>query len=993
MSKRLSLLSLCIAASWMISGCGDDSTSRIIDGGLCDDSSPCPDGWECLEGICIEFANCNWIECGEGTICKNGACIPEDDAQKCGDKFCTDEEICVDNVCRPKSDEPRLCGDKICAESEVCIDNVCKPKPDDEKLCGKKECASDETCFNDTCRKPGDCGSIACLENETCVEDVCRMNGSCGGIRCFDDETCYEGKCMPAGDCDGIKCDEGEVCYNYECREIGDCGGVKCLSETETCYENRCIELIFCGGKYCNVEQYCENEQCVYYPNCMDGSPRCGDSCCSDEQFCGQRSTCCDNDKSCGFDCCVEGEICESATCQKDCGANARCALEDGSVVCCGDGEVCTSQMCYLPKTSCVDNYMCENDEYCEMTLKTCLPKPKTEACFMNPKGGEVQPTLVWYWGENTPEVHPDYVQVMSSPMVADMNNDTIPEVVFNTFSSGNYQGNGIVRILNGQTGELIASSDGSVMTDGGSQVALGDLDGDTIPEIVTCSAEYKLVVFNFDPKTNQISLRWKSTNTMRECGQGGPGIADFNGDGKPEVYVRYHVHDGDTGELLGSASCVNYDNSTAHAPCDYSVAADLDGDGKLELVGGNVAFKLDVEQKQLVKYYDRSADNIDGYPAVADIDLDGKPEIFVVRSNNNTVMTFNYDGSNHWPAPVAHSVGAGGPPTIANLTGDQHPELTFAGRDAYLVLDYQGNTVWQRTTHDYSSAKTGSSVFDFDGDGKAEVVYADEYFLRVYNGDDGKTVYCQCNTSGTHWEYPVVVDVDNDGHAEIVISSNNSMIRNCPTSLSEKEGWDECVDALMKEGQKAGSTVLNGTHGIRVFSSPNKDWVNTRKIYNQHAYSVTNISDNGTIPTHQRANWNIDGLNNFRLNVQPGANYLPNLEIKDVTTPYDCDVDGKSIVYFTVKNSGWATAPAGITVKIYSSMTEDGEYTLVGSLKTPTVIRASQEIGMQMSMPEGQKIKNGMFFLITFGDDAPTQCRDDNHSVTHQAVCRILVN
>ena len=39
-------------------------------------------------------------------------------------------------------------------------------------------------------------------------------------------------------------------------------------------------------------------------------------------------------------------------------------------------------------------------------------------------------------------------------------------------------------------------------------------------------------------------------------------------------------------------------------------------------------------------------------------------------------------------------------------------------------------------------ASRTGSSVFDFEGDGSAEVLYNDECFLRVYNGRDGTTVF-----------------------------------------------------------------------------------------------------------------------------------------------------------------------------------------------------------------------------------------------------------
>ena len=42
---------------------------------------------------------------------------------------------------------------------------------------------------------------------------------------------------------------------------------------------------------------------------------------------------------------------------------------------------------------------------------------------------------------------------------------------------------------------------------------------------------------------------------------------------------------------------------------------------------------------------------------------------------------------------------------------------------------------LWVQPSQDASSNVTGSSVFDFDGDGQAEAVYRDECFIRVYNG------------------------------------------------------------------------------------------------------------------------------------------------------------------------------------------------------------------------------------------------------------------
>ena len=947
-----------ILLSVFLTACEDGSTNSIQvqkpqqpaeAGEDCQKSSDCAKGLKCQDGICIEKE-------------------PEKPKGNCGEKTCEPNEVCLDEECVDKS---KLCGNVLCDADETCIDNECVLKSD---LCNGALCGSDETCFMNKCRKKGDCGGIECNDHEKCIEDKCTEVELCDGVMCADDEICFEKVCMPKGDCGGIKCDE----------------------ETQYCLYDLCLDKQICGDGYCEGDEVCKEGVCEPGPKCIVDATertRCGKSCCEQDEFCGTREQCCPNNNACGNDCCQEGEVCENELCHIVCKDTARCELKDGTETCCKADQICVSNECFTPpEITCIDNYMCETDQFCDPKTQKCLPQPKGAECKADPTGGKVQPTLQWYWGEDPSKIaaedHPEHYQVMSSPMVADMNNDTIPEVVFNTFSGASYQGNGIIRILNGKTGQLIASSDGNPMTDGGSQVALGDLDGDTIPEIVTCSAEYKLIVYKFDPASNKLTVKWKSDNAMRECGQGGPGIADFNGDGKPEVYIRYHVHDGASGALIGSQSCKDsegaYDDYEAHAPCDYSVAADLNGDGIQELVGGAVAWKVDFTQKQLTPYYDRRDVHREGYPAIADINLDGKPEIFVVRSNDNSVMAFNADGTDHWPQKVSHSVGAGGPPTIANLDDTKQPELTFAGKQGYIVFDYTGKMLWTRSTHDFSSAKTGSSVFDFDGDGKAEVVYADEFFLRVYNGKDGKTVYCQCNTSGTHWEYPVIVDVNNDGHAEIVVSSNSSMIPGCPDTLPESEGWDECVDAIMKSSD---TKAREATHGVRVFSSPNKDWVNTRKIYNQHAYSITNVSDNGTIPNKVRENWLTQNLNNFRLNVQPGANYLPDLEIANVSSPRECKET--TPLYFNVKNVGWSTAIAGIPINIWYVNT-NSEDVLAGTVKTTKDLPPGAYESIEFPFPRNETTPNPTHITLKFTEEAPTECRTDNNQTQYDMHCPI---
>ena len=55
--------------------------------------------------------------------------------------------------------------------------------------------------------------------------------------------------------------------------------------------------------------------------------------------------------------------------------------------------------------------------------------------------------------------------------------------------------------------------------------------------------------------------------------------------------------------------------------------------------------------------------------------------------------------------------------------------------------------------------------------------------------------------------------------------------------------------------------------HGIYVYGDPTNQWVLTRKIWNEHTYHITNVNPDGSIPIEEENNWQVPGLNNFRLN------------------------------------------------------------------------------------------------------------------------------
>jgi hypothetical protein len=123
-------------------------------------------------------------------------------------------------------------------------------------------------------------------------------------------------------------------------------------------------------------------------------------------------------------------------------------------------------------------------------------------------------------------------------------------------------------------------------------------------------------------------------------------------------------------------------------------------------------------------------------------------------------------------------------------------------------------------------------------------VVYGDERYLWVFNGTDGSIVSRIDKSSCTWYEYPLVADVDADGHAEIVGVANN----NC--------GY-------------------GSERGVYVWGDDQS--VDTRDVWNQHTYHITNVLQDGAIPKREEPNWLVAGLNDFRLNQYlPGEQPVP---------------------------------------------------------------------------------------------------------------------
>ena len=439
--------------------------------------------------------------------------------------------------------------------------------------------------------------------------------------------------------------------------------------------------------------------------------------------------------------------------------------------------------------------------------------------------GGAIDAKLEWAW--NSPAVEPDYNQVMMAPVAADLDGDNIPEVIFSTFSrAGGWQGGGILRAIHGNGGGAYFSvTDPTYRVQAGADPAVADIDNDGKPEIVVTKDTGEVICFEHDG-----THKWTSAVAP---GRKAVAIADIDNDGTPEIIVGRTVLNNDGTERWTGTGASSYSTTVA----------DLDLDGLPEVIAGTTAYRNDG-----TVFWTVSGST---HPGVANFDRDGFPEVVLTGGGN--VSLWEHDGTPIWGPIALPGGGTGGPPMVADVDGDGLPEIGVAEYDRYVLFESDGTIKWTANTQDFSSRVTSSTAFDFDGDGSYEIVYSDELMLRIFRGSDGTVLFETPAPSGTLFEHPIILDVDNDGYAEIVSPLNNY--------------------------------ARPGNTGIEVYGN-DRVWPAARGIWNQHTYHVTNIHDDATVPISETNNWDV--FNNFRAQSYQGigTGLFPDIKVNGSDGP-----------------------------------------------------------------------------------------------------------
>ena len=463
--------------------------------------------------------------------------------------------------------------------------------------------------------------------------------------------------------------------------------------------------------------------------------------------------------------------------------------------------------------------------------------------------------------------------------------------------------------------------------------------------------------------------------------------VGDIDGDGKAELLVHNKIYDAESLELILTIGETHNDLKGVGLGYPYArgnthsaVLADVDNDGKLEVVAGNSVYKIDITAKTSERIADVA--EIDGFTSVADIDLDGYLDVVVTTVSANNAQLYAWSPkkgtvlgkSKTYPiTTINRGVSRA---FIGDFNKDGYPNPAFTTyNQGIIALKYNEaqskfDELWAPVkTSEFSSSSgvTSLTLFDFNNDGFPELLHRDSKNLRILdaaNPDPNNPLALISAPSSSGTEFPVVADIDGDGHADILISVNPNLSAPAPNIYKAELRW---------------------------FSSktPNS-WAPARKVWNQYAYNSVNINEDLSVPKQQLnpatlfPASNLRPYNNF-LQQQTMLNkngeplwLLPNGELVEIPSfNYNATTDSMFIT-LQVENKGEVAFQNPFYVTVY--------HDAVGG--TPKHIHKHESA-----------IMKGDTAIITIGipnfktswqpfNDIVIRINDNGNGYNHQAVC-----